>query len=257
MDVSKNRGTPKSSILIGFSIINHPFWGTTIFGNTQIACNWIFPIAPGRRHALLSRNLKTPEGIQVDKLRSWEDGKISLEAMENVLLNRDDGGHILWSHQQEQQDRNINTKDYSIRNHTKSTPWTLDQHQQIPHPHHENLINIKNNRRTHLAILAILITLSVSRHSPLALQVFAQPFAGKLLQLVSHRAGKLHRMAQVSCFLKLRESQTPQNNFCGKHFSMVVWGHHIIFGEIVVPGATYLELLGSNEVWHHQEFWMD
>ena len=25
---------PKSSILIGFSIINHPFWDTTIFGNT-------------------------------------------------------------------------------------------------------------------------------------------------------------------------------------------------------------------------------
>ena len=36
MDVSKNRGTPKSSILIGFSIINHPFWGTPIFGNTHI-----------------------------------------------------------------------------------------------------------------------------------------------------------------------------------------------------------------------------
>ena len=36
MDVSKNKGTPKSSILIGFSIINHPFWGTTIFGNTHI-----------------------------------------------------------------------------------------------------------------------------------------------------------------------------------------------------------------------------
>ena len=27
MGVSKNRGTPKASILIGFSIINHPFWG--------------------------------------------------------------------------------------------------------------------------------------------------------------------------------------------------------------------------------------
>ena len=26
---------PKSSILIGFSIINHPFWDTPIFGNTQ------------------------------------------------------------------------------------------------------------------------------------------------------------------------------------------------------------------------------
>ena len=36
LGVSKNNGTPKSSILIGFSIINHPFWGTTIFGNTQL-----------------------------------------------------------------------------------------------------------------------------------------------------------------------------------------------------------------------------
>ena len=36
MGVSKNGGTPKSSILIGFSIINHPFWGTHIFGNTHI-----------------------------------------------------------------------------------------------------------------------------------------------------------------------------------------------------------------------------
>ena len=36
MGVSENRGTPKSSILIGISIINHPFWGTTIFGNTYI-----------------------------------------------------------------------------------------------------------------------------------------------------------------------------------------------------------------------------
>ncbi len=36
MGVSKNRDTPKSWILIGFSIINHPFWGTSIFGNTYI-----------------------------------------------------------------------------------------------------------------------------------------------------------------------------------------------------------------------------
>ena len=34
MDVSENSGTPKSSILIGFSIINHPFWGTPIFEAT-------------------------------------------------------------------------------------------------------------------------------------------------------------------------------------------------------------------------------
>ena len=37
MSVSKNVGTPKSSILIGVSIINHPFWGPTpIFGNIHI-----------------------------------------------------------------------------------------------------------------------------------------------------------------------------------------------------------------------------
>ena len=33
VDVSENSGTPKSSILIGVSIINHLFWGTPIFGN--------------------------------------------------------------------------------------------------------------------------------------------------------------------------------------------------------------------------------
>ena len=34
---------PKSSILIGFSIINHPFWGTFIFGNTQMMAEcWVF-----------------------------------------------------------------------------------------------------------------------------------------------------------------------------------------------------------------------
>ena len=37
LGASKNRGTPKSSILIGFSLINQPFWGPTpIFGNTHL-----------------------------------------------------------------------------------------------------------------------------------------------------------------------------------------------------------------------------
>ena len=37
MGVSKNRGgPPKSSILIGFSIVNHPFWCIPIFGNAHI-----------------------------------------------------------------------------------------------------------------------------------------------------------------------------------------------------------------------------
>ena len=49
MGVSKNSGTPKSSILIRFSLINHPFWGTTIFGNTQMSMvfqNHVHPPPP-------------------------------------------------------------------------------------------------------------------------------------------------------------------------------------------------------------------
>ena len=34
--VSENGGTPKSSILIRISIINRPFWGPPIFGNTHV-----------------------------------------------------------------------------------------------------------------------------------------------------------------------------------------------------------------------------
>ena len=37
----RNSGTPKSSILMGFSIINHPFWGTSIFGNTLMSMTTI------------------------------------------------------------------------------------------------------------------------------------------------------------------------------------------------------------------------
>ena len=41
MGVSENSGTPKSSILIGFSTINYPFWGTSIFGNIQMVVSKI------------------------------------------------------------------------------------------------------------------------------------------------------------------------------------------------------------------------
>ena len=40
MGVSKNKGYPQIIHLIRFSIINHPFWGTTIFGNTQMVKSW-------------------------------------------------------------------------------------------------------------------------------------------------------------------------------------------------------------------------
>ena len=40
MGVSENKGTPKSSILIGVFIINHPFWGIPIFGNPNICLDY-------------------------------------------------------------------------------------------------------------------------------------------------------------------------------------------------------------------------
>jgi len=45
--LSENSGTPKSSILIGFSNINHPFWGTPIFGNTSRELTSHIPPIPG------------------------------------------------------------------------------------------------------------------------------------------------------------------------------------------------------------------
>ena len=41
--VSKNNGTPKSSILIGFSIINHPFWvfSPYFWFNTHLYIFWV------------------------------------------------------------------------------------------------------------------------------------------------------------------------------------------------------------------------
>ena len=68
MDVSKNRVFyPKSSILIGFFIINHPFWGTPIFGNTHIYMtlyiSWLwfqicFYLQPYLRRSILTNIFK-------------------------------------------------------------------------------------------------------------------------------------------------------------------------------------------------------
>ena len=57
MGVSKNNGTPKSSVLIGFSIINHPFWGTPIFGNIHI---WYTPLYMSHLDGAAAEQLAQP-----------------------------------------------------------------------------------------------------------------------------------------------------------------------------------------------------
>ena len=62
-------GFPKSSILIGCSIINHPIWGTPIFGNTQKSsrinmCQHALsfgPSLPSPPHAAFPSSSRCPE----------------------------------------------------------------------------------------------------------------------------------------------------------------------------------------------------
>ena len=64
MDVSENLGTLKSSILIRFSIINHPFWGTI----NQLVISKIFYV-----HIF---TLIVGEMIQVDLPFFFSDGLV-------------------------------------------------------------------------------------------------------------------------------------------------------------------------------------
>ena len=65
--VYKNHGTPKSSILKGFSIINHPFRGTPIFGNTHV-----FPASALSAQKFATRTLVEENylGIQKPRLKA-------------------------------------------------------------------------------------------------------------------------------------------------------------------------------------------
>ena len=48
--VSKNRGTPTSSISVGFSIINHPFWGfSPYFLETSLCPHFFFKVLQIRK----------------------------------------------------------------------------------------------------------------------------------------------------------------------------------------------------------------
>ena len=80
LGVSKNRGTPKSSILIGFSIINHPFWGTPIFGNTHLFyCFFLFRLKITNHFEGIWGDVlkyKTYMFLLYDWVDLWRDGKI-------------------------------------------------------------------------------------------------------------------------------------------------------------------------------------
>ena len=95
MGVSKNNGTPKSSTLIGFSIINHPFWGRPIFGNHHIkflGCKKMFPST--QLPSCLSKVQPPPPNLCSRVLRParpahcfyiWSGGCLFRNLQENML----------------------------------------------------------------------------------------------------------------------------------------------------------------------------
>ena len=91
------KGSPKSSILIGFSLVNHPFWGTSIYGNPHIAPdaektrgqspqNQTSSLGPGLRHQHLVRP------SQLQKLPQMALANICNSFIQSVLRNL--GNHI-------------------------------------------------------------------------------------------------------------------------------------------------------------------
>ena len=74
MGVSWNGGTPKSSILIRFSIINHPFWGTPIFGTPHI-----LPLPSGpsttARNGNVSHKMSDQRAYSLVRYPSWQGPK--------------------------------------------------------------------------------------------------------------------------------------------------------------------------------------
>ena len=80
MGVSKHRGTRKSSMLIRFSIINHPFWGfPPIFGNIHIWSEEILPwlrlpsklLACSIHHEEGSRDSQSLQGSEFWVYKGW------------------------------------------------------------------------------------------------------------------------------------------------------------------------------------------
>ena len=68
MGVSENGGTPKSSNLIGISIINHPFWGVSLFLETPIFSGEPCDMENGRQTKWISKAQRPPSKKHVKGL---------------------------------------------------------------------------------------------------------------------------------------------------------------------------------------------
>ena len=88
MGVSENSGTPKSSHLNRvFHYFHHPFWGTTIFGNTHIKSHMflttIVPFSPDfEKAAMILASLMAVDG---KKQKSGENSPVEVGSKKNII----------------------------------------------------------------------------------------------------------------------------------------------------------------------------
>jgi len=95
MGVSLNGGTPKSSILIGFSIINYPFWGTTILGNPNMFIFQICRYWPTRiKASLLDFTSNFRDMIEPLSFHHHSNNGVSPISMIYQPLGFSNGGYI-------------------------------------------------------------------------------------------------------------------------------------------------------------------
>ena len=79
MDVSENRGTPKSSILIVFSIINHPFWGNPILETPIYITSVELPDFPWKTYDSNAGWLGTFSHLRSREPRDWRRLQVVFE----------------------------------------------------------------------------------------------------------------------------------------------------------------------------------
>ena len=98
---------PKSSILIGFSIINHPFWGTPILGNPHIGIVALWGIFWFKKKQQLEVAAMKESGLQWNHLWLQPPSLWSLLAQIPYMLStvspfsrRENTSHIFWQRRQ-------------------------------------------------------------------------------------------------------------------------------------------------------------
>ena len=90
MGVSKNRGTPKSSILIGFSIINHPFWGFSTYF-------WKHPYTYTGSISAIQSGFSKPESLGSPNHTAWGKPPIKPRCEHRGISWEGEGGWKSWS----------------------------------------------------------------------------------------------------------------------------------------------------------------